>query len=114
MAKLTLTGEEYVHVTPRRFVASIAKHGLDPGRVGGVVFVTKLKYVSHRTARQLEVMLYRKDLIARKRGYLDSGGFAVVLLPERTVATYCGMTTRPGGIPQWVYQGPPIRNVQIL
>lgn len=114
MAKPTLTGEEFVHVTPRRFVASIVKHGLDPGRVGGIVFVTKLKYVVRRTARQLEAALYRKDLIARKRGYLETGGFALIVLPVGTVATYYGMTTRPGGIPQWVVQGPPIRDVRIL
>jgi hypothetical protein len=109
-----LTGEEFVHVAPRRFLRSIVERGLDPAASGGRVYVPKLKYVLGRTAEELESALYRQQLRGGKAGYFREGGYVFVVLPEGVQVIYRGVTTRPGGVPQWTYEGPPLRGVVFL
>ena len=109
-----LSGEEFVHVAPKQFAEFIAEHGLDPRRTGGRVYVTKQRYLAGRSLRDLESMLYKKSLRLEKAGYFASGGAVKVVLPATIEAVYRGMTTRPGGVPQWTYEGPVLQNLRIV
>lgn len=109
-----LTGEEFVHVTPRRFVPAILQRGLDPMVSGGRVYVTKYRYIVGKSAADLETMLYRRTLQGGKIGYFSQGGLSIIVLPPDIAVIYRGVTTRPGGVPQWTYEGPALTNLHIL
>jgi hypothetical protein len=111
--KEILTGEEFVHVAPKRFAGSIAERGLDPSVSGGRVYVTKLKYIEGKTPAELETLLYNKALQPSKVGRFTEGGTVRVILPEGVKVHYRGMTTHPG-VPQWTYEGEPLKNILII
>ena len=98
------TGDQWVRVVSKDVAEKIKQKGtLDPkDSRDGYTWVTKEKYIEGKTGKELETILYNKELQPLLRGEFTTKGGAVKITFKRPPdARYRGLTNRTDGVPQW-------------
>ena len=98
------TGDQWVRVVSKDVAEKIKQKGtLDPkDSRDGYTWVTKEKYIEGKTGKELETILYNKELQPLLRGEFTTKGGAVKITFKRPpAAKYKGLTNRTNGVPQW-------------
>jgi len=93
---------DFVHIAPKAAKESIEELGLKASR-DGYVYLTKGEHLSGKKAKDLSKVLYRKDLQEAVKSRFKDGAIKVEV--KGIKPKYGGVTTRPGGVPQWKHRG---------